>query len=270
VTAAAAYTRAALAVFKRDFLIFTSYRARPISQFLGVAASVTLFFYVSRLVDTPQFRTPAEYFTFVVVGLALLRAILSAFNFHSSSVRHELVAGTFERMLTSPFGATAGTVAMLLFPFTLALFLGLITVAFAAIVFGVPLEWPTLPLVLPASVLAALAFAPFPLVIAALVIVFKQATGASRLIVFAVAVVSGALFPVELLPGWLRWASDVQPFTPAIDMLRHLLVGTALEDPASVVILKVIAFAALLLPLSVLLLRTAIEWGRRRATIIEY
>lgn len=266
----AAYGRAALAILKRDALIFISYRARLFGQFLGAAAAVTLFFYVSRLVDTPQFPSPEDYFAFALIGVVFLRALIVSLSGLVAMVRQELVAGTFERMVTSPLGPTAGTVAMTLFPFFLALLLSVATLAFAAVVFDAPLEWSTVPLALPVAALVALALAPFCLLTAAAVLLFKQATAAVRFFIIAISVVAGFYFPVELLPGWIRWAADVQPFTPAIDLLRHLLVDTPLQAPVSELVVKVAAFTAVLLPLSVVAVSTAIEIGRRRATLIEY
>ena len=75
---------------------------------------------------------------------------------------------------------------------------------------------------------------------------------------------------MALLPGWIRWTSEIQPFTPLIDLLRHVLVGTPLEDAASIAVLKVLAFVAVLLPLSIYVLHATIQMTRRRATLIEY
>jgi len=270
VSGIAAYGRAALAILKRDALIFVSYRARLFGQFLGLALAVTLFFYISRLVDTPQFPSPEDYFVFALIGLLFARALIATLSGIVGMLRQELVAGTFERMVTSPLGPTAGTAAMMLFPFTLALVLSIGALAFAAIAFGAPLEWSTVPLALPVAALVALALAPFCLLLAAAVLLFKQATAAVRFFVIGISVVAGFYFPVELLPGWIAWASEVQPFTPAIDLLRHLLVDTPLHAPVSELVLKVAAFTAVLLPLSVFAVSTAIETGRRRGTLIEY
>jgi ABC-2 type transport system permease protein len=32
--------------------------------------------------------------------------------------------------------------------------------------------------------------------------------------------------PTDSMPGWLRWFTDYQPFTPWIETLRGLLLGT--------------------------------------------
>ena len=39
-------------------------------------------------------------------------------------------------------------------------------------------------------------------------------------------------------PAWTRWLSEVQPFTPAVDLLRNLLVHTPLRDGVLVDLLK--------------------------------
>lgn len=266
----AAYGRATLAVFMRDLLTFVSYRGRLPGQLIGVAAAVTLFYYVSRLVRTPEFPAPEDYFAFALVGIVVVRALGLSFGGLVGAVRQELVAGTFERMVTSPLGATLGIAAMTIFPLALSLFLGMATMAFGVVAFDVSLEWATVPLALPAAVLAALTLVPFCLMIAAAVIAFKQAGAAVRLFAITITVVSGLLFPVDLLPGWIRWMSDIQPFTPMVELLRHLLIGTALDDSVVLTVVKVLGFLVVLLPLALFVLRTAIERGRRRATLIEY
>jgi ABC-2 type transport system permease protein len=90
------------------------------------------------------------------------------------------------------------------------------------------------------------------------------------LIVTGLSLVAGLYFPIALLPGWIQWTSDVQPFTPAVDLLRHLLVGTPMHGSAGVAVLKLAAFAAVMLPVAILLLRAAVDRGRRKGTITEY
>jgi ABC-2 type transport system permease protein len=95
-------------------------------------------------------------------------------------------------------------------------------------------------------------------------------TGAVPFVTTALAFLGGFFFPVRLLPDWIEWTSDVQPFTPALDLLRHLLVDTPLRDPAWESLVKIAGFAALLLPLAALALHRAIVVCRRRGTLIEY
>jgi ABC-type uncharacterized transport system permease subunit len=89
-------------------------------------------------------------------------------------------------------------------------------------------------------------------------------------VIALLSIVGGLYFPVALLPHWAQVAAKLEPFTPATDLLRHLIVGSTVGGAPGVALLKLVGFAALLLPLSILGLTTAIRTGQRRGTIIEY
>lgn len=261
---------AAGAIFKRDLLLFASYRTRPFSLLFSTAVSLTLFYYLSRLVHSRAVGTPDDYYGFVVVGLIIFGVLTSTLSTPVTTVRAELQAGTFERMVLSPFGAVRAIASLLIFPVAEAMFLGTLSLAFAGLVFSLHLQWPDALLAIPVALLGALAFAPFGLVMAAAVVVVKQTNAGATLVITAVTLLAGVYFPVSLLPDWIRWASEVQPFTPAVDLLRNLLVGTPLRESAGIELLKLLGFTAVTMPLSLLLVRFSVEHSRRRGTIIEY
>ncbi len=102
-----------------------------------------------------------------------------------------------------------------------------------------------------------------------MIVRYKQAPGAAY-VVAAISLVAGFYFPPSLLPWWLEWASNVQPFTPAVELLRHLLVGQPLVHSAWVDVAKLLGFSAVLVPFGVAALVIAIERGRRSGTLTEY
>jgi ABC-2 type transport system permease protein len=257
------------AVIRRDFHVFLSYRTRLVSQALTSVFSLTLFYYVSRLVHVEGFTTPDRYFGFVVVGIALVGVLYSCFSV-SETIRQELVAGTFERLLLSPFGGVRGAVATTIFPLVYAFLLSAITLTVGALVFGLELHWSTVPLALPALILSLLAFLPFGLFFTALTIATKQANVGSSWIIALLSIVGGLYFPIALLPAWAQLAAEVQPFTPATELLRHFLVDAPMETSVGLALVKVVGFAEVLVPLSLYALHRAIRLGQRRGTIIEY
>jgi ABC-2 type transport system permease protein len=265
-----ALATAAAAIFKRDLLLFASYRSRLFTTLFTTAVSLTLFYYISRLVRSSVVGSPNAYYAFVVVGLIIFSVLTSTLSTPVGTLRAELQAGTFERMVLSPFGAVRSIASLLIFPLALSLATGIASLIYAGVVFGLDLHWSTVPLALPVALLGAIAFAPFGLAMAAAVVVFKQTNAGATFVITAVTLLAGVYFPVQLLPDWIEWASDAQPFTPAVDLLRHLLVATPLRDSVGVELAKLVIFAAVTLPLSLLLLRAAIERARRRGTIIEY
>jgi ABC-2 type transport system permease protein len=256
-------------IIRRDAILFASYRSQLVAQFLGPLFSLALFYYISHLLTAKSIHSPGGYFGFVIVGLVIVQIVTVSMGVMPVTVRQELVSGTIERFLVSAHGPVNGILGTMLFPLINALFSGLLMLVIAAVVFGLPLASTAL-LAVPVALLGTLAFMPFAFFLVALVLAFKQASSASQFIVAGIAIVGGLYFPTTLLPDWIRWASDVQPFTPATDLLRHLLVNTPLVHPAVVELLKLVGFVAVLLPAGVILLRTSIRYGQRNGTIAEY
>jgi ABC-2 type transport system permease protein len=260
---------AAYAIFRRDLHVYVSYRTRMVSQLLTSVFSLTLFYYISRLVHVSGFVTPNDYFGFVVVGIALVSVLYSCFAI-AETVRQELVAGTFERLLLSPFGAIGGMVAMTLFPLLFSFVLAAITLGLGVVLFGLELHWSTVPLSVPAMALALLAFIPFGMFFAAVTVATKQGNVGTSWFIALISIIGGLYFPITLLPGWAQTLGEIQPFTPATELLRHLLMDSPQANSTAVTVAKLIGFAMVLVPASLFALHHAIRYGQRRGTIIEY
>jgi ABC-2 type transport system permease protein len=269
-SAARAAVIAGGAVFRRDLAVRLSYRARFVSQLLSAFFSLTLFFYISRLVRVESFASGDAYYAFAVVGLVILQVLNSTLQAPPTNLRQELVAGNFERIVVSPAGPVSTLTSMLVFPLVYTLALALMMLVFAGLVFDMSVHWATLPLAVPVALLAGLSFAPFGLLLLSLVLIFKQAVSGTTWIVAGISLIAGLYFPVSLLPNWIEWASEIQPFTPAADLLRHLIVDTPLQHAAWVDVLKLAGFAAVLFPISAWCVAAAIERARRTGTITEY
>lgn len=267
-TALRLHADAAAALLWRDILVYRTYRFRVVTENLGLVFSLALFYYLSRLVHVDAFDSPDAYFAFVVVGLLILQVVQSSFML-PGQLRQELVAGTFERMVVSPFGPVGSIVSLLIFPVVYALVLATITLLLAAALFGLPVSWSTAALAWPIAFLGSLCFASLALGFAAATVRFKQAPGTAYVLA-VISIVAGLYFPVALLPDWIEWTSAVQPFTPTVNLLRHVLAGLPLEDPVWLELLRLAAFAAVLVPLGVFLVSRAVESGRRHGTITEY
>lgn len=267
---APAYLSGMLALVRRDFALFISYRLRLISTIFTTVFALVLFYYVSRLVSVGEFATADEYFAFVVIGMVTLNVLTSTLQTGPSAIRQELVAGTFERMLVSPFGAVASVVSMMIFPFVYGVLLSVITLLVADLFFGMSISWDTAPLAVPVAALGAASFVPFGLLIAGLVIAIKQADALTAFVVAGMSIVAGLYFPISLLPDWIQWASEVQPFTPSVDLMRHYLIDRPYDGSIELALLKLLGFSVVLTPLAVAALMGAIKLGRRRGTVTEY
>jgi ABC-type uncharacterized transport system permease subunit len=88
--------------------------------------------------------------------------------------------------------------------------------------------------------------------------------------VTGISFIAGFLFPVALLPAWIQWTSEVQPFTPTVQLLRNTLAGTPIDGSLALALIKIGLAAAVLLPFSCWVLAAGIRASQRRGTVIEY
>ncbi|HEX3976855.1 MAG TPA: ABC transporter permease [Solirubrobacteraceae bacterium] len=264
----AGYLDAVAAVVRRDMRIFLTYRFRWLTRIVGTLLTLTTFYYVSKLARADAVGNHASYFAFLLVGIVALPVLTGAMTI-AQFVRQELVAGNFERFLVSPTGPVVGILAMLLFPVAFALFLAAITMALGILLFGVHVDLGGIPLTLGVMALGCIAFASIGLLFVGALIAFKSSAGVTWVIA-GLGLVGGVYFPLSLFPGWIRWAGSVQPLTPTIELLRHLLVGTPLAHAAWVDWLKLAGFAAVLLPVSTYALSQSLKLSRSQGTIMEY
>lgn len=262
------YGAAVGATIRRDWLVFTSYRMRLASQLLGLLFSLTMFYFISRLVRVNAVGLSNHYYAFAVIGIVIM-SVLTASLTASQLVRAELMQGNFERVMVSPLGPIGGIVAVMAFPILYAVALAAVMLGLAAGIFGIPIDGTGVPLSLVVAGLGTAAFAGIGLLFVSMLLAFKSSLGATGVIA-GLSLLGGAYFPVALFPGWIRWVSDVQPFTPTVDLLRHLLIGTPALQPEWLELMKLGGFTAVLVPLALSTLRLAIRASRRRGTILEY
>jgi ABC-2 type transport system permease protein len=262
--------RASLAVLKRDFLVASSYRGRFLTGLVGGFANIAIFYYISRLVRLEDSFSPDEYFAFVTIGVLIYTVVSATLTTPHMQLRQELVAGTFERFLLAPGGTIASIVSLLLFPVAYALLTASAMLVFAAVVFGVDLQWSTIPVGVPLALLAIVAFAPFGILLQASVVIGKKAPPGANYLILVISLIAGLYFPVALLPDWVQWTSEVQPFTPAVDLLRWSLVGQPLAESAWLEVAKLAGFAAVMVPAAIVVMVAMLGQSRRRGTILEF
>lgn len=262
------YLEAVGATVKRDAAVFVSYRFRFVSQVLTMLLTMTMFYYISKLVRPGVVGPQGRYFAYVVVGIVSLSVLTAALN-TVQLVRMELLTGTFERIVISPVGPVGGVLALVAFPILYAIALAGLMLLAAAGIFGFPVHVAGIPAALGVSALASLAFTCIGLLFVAGLLVFKSAMGAAWAIA-GLSILGGVYFPLSVFPGWLRWFAHVQPFTPAVDLLRHVLLGTPTVAAGWLELVKLAGFTVALMPLSAWVLGRAVHLSRRRGTLLEY
>ena len=125
-------------------------------------------------------------------------------------------------------------------------------------------------LALPAVLLAVLAMVGFAYLLAAIVLIIREANFFVDTMQFAVGMMSGTAFPVTLLPGVLQPIALALPTTYAIDILRSQALGSRPLFDARLEYLVLLVLTGLTYPLGRWAFARAEVTMRRRGMLAQY
>jgi ABC-2 type transport system permease protein len=177
----------------------------------------------------------AEYLEFVVPGILLIGVALGATG-TAISVAMDMLEGIVARFKTMAIFRPSVLTGHVLGSMVQTM-LSLVVVTGVALLIGfrssaTPIEW-----VAAAGSMALIAFALTWLCVA-FGLVSKTVEAASNLpqpLVYLPFLGSGFV-PTDSMPAGLRWFAEYQPFTPIMDTVRGLLLGTAIGNSAVIAV----------------------------------
>lgn len=240
-----------------------------ILQLLGIVGTLIIFFSIGKLV-APGTESLVEYggqyFPFALIGLVVSDYFNTGLRSFSNRLRLAQTTGTLEAMFTT----AASPRLVLLFSGTWDFFVSTLRLALGIGISVLFLDVHFDANVAAATVIALLSLATFValgLFAAALILVIKRGDAVAALGNIFATVFAGALFPISVLPDWLRWVAYILPLHYALDGLRRsLLVGDGLAELSTNVAVLGLS-VAVLVPASMFGLGFAIEYVRREGSI---
>ena len=258
------------ALIRRDFQITRSYRVAFLMDIVFAFLNLAVFFYISRTfknAETVALAGAPTYFAFAAVGIALTSVIETASVGLGRKMREEQLTGTLEALLAQP-------ITIVEFAFGIAGFPFLFATARALLYLGIAVVWANISLgsasilgFLVVLLMAGAAFFGLGILLGAVVLVVKRGDMLIGMLLFGMSFVSGALYPVDVLPGWMQAIGRVVPTRFAFDGIRAAIFnGHGWGEDA----LVLLAFAVFGIPLAIWLFRESLLLTRRRGTLGQY
>jgi ABC-2 type transport system permease protein len=262
------------AFVRRDLMVALSYRGAFVMDVVNLATQAVMFWFIGKMVDPATLPTyggsRATYMEFVAIGMVLSLVIALLLQRVATAVRQEQMIGTFESLLATPTATTTvqvGSAAfdLLYVPIRAAIFLIIIALAFG-LSFDVGGVLPALSVML--------AFVPFVwglgLLSAAAMLTFRRGGGGVVIGATVLGLLSGAYFPLDLLPGWLQAIASVNPIAIAIDGVRQALLSGDGWSSLQPDVLLLVPMAAASLAAGVAAFRLGLAREHRNGTLGLY
>jgi ABC-2 type transport system permease protein len=180
----------------------------------------------TRLKAIPTGEENLPYIDFLAPGV-LAQSALFISIFYGIQIIWERDAGILAKLLVTPTPREA-LIAGKAFAAGIRAFSQVVIVLVLSAILGVALTTNPLRLAAAAAAvwLAAAFFSCLSMSIAGIVLKRERLMGIGQAIMMPLFFASNALYPVELMPGWLQTVSHFNPLSYEVDALRGLLLGT--------------------------------------------
>jgi ABC-2 type transport system permease protein len=262
--------RVIFGIVGRDFSIARSYRLAFVLDIVFVVINLAVFFFISRTfknATTADLHGAPSYFAFAAVGIALATVIDTASAGLARRVRDEQLTGTLEVLLTHPLRVAELAFGLAGFPFLFALIRTTVYLLIVALWADIHLNVEKVLGLVVVLVASGVAFCALGVFLAAVTLVIKRGDTIVGMLVYAMGFISGAFFPVSVLPGWIEAIGRVMPTRFAFDGLRSAMFqGSGWVGDVGALVL----FGILGIPLALWLFQRALDIGRRRGSLGQY
>ncbi len=211
--------RAVSIVWRRELIRFRSDRLRAVTAL--VQPVLFLFVLGTGLSRLASAGLPAgvDFRTFIYPGVLAMSVLFTAI-FSAASIVWDREFGFLREMLVAPVRRWAIVVGKCLGGATVATFQGIIFLALAGVA-HVPYA-PTLLLTLVGELLLlSFTLTAFGVMMAARIKQIQAFMALTQMVVMPLFFLSGALYPLNGLPGWLTVLTRIDPLTYIVSPMRH-------------------------------------------------
>ncbi len=261
------------AFLQRDLREAASYKFSFIFSVVGILMSSATFYFISRLIAPGTASLAAyggDYFSFALIGIAFSGPLGVFQEGLPQVVRSAQVSGTLESLLVTRTPMPVILFGSSLYPLVFALLRTAVQIALAVAVFGMRLGHINVPAFLVVLILTAVCFVSLGMLSASFLLVYKLGNPVSWFFGSVSGLLGGLLFPVAVLPPWLRGLSFFLPITHALEGLRLSLLSSTTFARVLPSIAALAVYAAVLLPLGFWTFRLATRKAKRDGTLTHY
>jgi ABC-2 type transport system permease protein len=212
--------RAIRIVWKRELIRFRSDKLRMVTSLV----QPLLFLFIlgsglQRLSSTSTHGVNLK--TFIYPGILCISVMFTAM-FSAASIVWDREFGFLREMMVAPIRRSSIVIGKCLGGATVASIQGAIVICLAGFV-KVPYAPVLILEILALQLLLAFSITAFGVMVAARITQMQAFMGVMQMVVMPMFFISGALFPVAGLPGWLAVLNRLDPLTYAVDPMRKLV-----------------------------------------------
>jgi ABC-2 type transport system permease protein len=260
--------RVAGALFQRDLGITRSYRAAFFVEIIQTLFAVAAFYFLASFVQSEEVARALpqgdSYFAFAIIGIAFFDFLTLSMLTFEVALEEARQNGALEPLMVSQTPFALILLGSAVYPYVMMTLRSAIWIGWAIVAFDFPFRganWLGAALVLLASVLA---FVGLGIISVGYTMLYKRGNPVRWAFLGIAGLVSGILYPVSVLPETLQFVARLIPVTYSLAGMRAALLDGAGIAELWPSLRALLIFAALILPVSIVVF----GWAVRRTKII--
>jgi ABC-2 type transport system permease protein len=262
------------AFVKRDFQNDISYKLSFLLQVFGIFINVSVFFFLSKLLGAAQIPQLSQYggnyFAFVLIGIAFNYYLNVALYSITQSIREGQMTGTLEALLVTQTEIPTIIISSSIYSFLFATLRVIIFLIIGVLIYGLDLTRANYLGALIILIISIISFSSFGILSASFVMVLKRGDPVAGIFNGISWLLGGVYYPIAILPVWLRAFSYFIPVTYSLEGMRLALLKGASCYQLLPNILSLLAFTAVLMPISIYAFQFAIRLAKRDGSLTHY
>ncbi|WP_407270259.1 ABC transporter permease [Radiobacillus sp. PE A8.2] len=219
-----------IAIWQRDVIKFFRDRARMVGSFAMPFMFLILFGSgmsgaMSSMMGAGGTSGALADFDFVefmfpgIIGMTVFNTAI----FSALSVVQDKEFGYMREILVAPISRVSIAIGKVLGGSTVALFQGLMMLIFVPFI-GVSISFMMILQLIPVMFLVAFALSSIGLLIASTLKTSQAFQMVIQVLIFPMLFLSGALFPLNGMPGWMNFIVKINPLTYCVDMFKKIIL----------------------------------------------
>jgi ABC-2 type transport system permease protein len=209
-------------IWQREMIRFFRERSRAVTQFVQPLLYLLVFGTGLGAAVRTDAVAGQNYRVFLLPGVIVMTALFTSM-FGAMTIVWDREFGFLREVLVAPVGRASIIAGKALGGATTAGIQGIAILIFAPVV-GLHLDWTRVVKVIPALLLFALTINLLGIALAARMTTMQGFMVIMNFITLPLFFLSGAIFPLTTIPGWLRVGAVIDPATYAVDAIRHSLI----------------------------------------------
>jgi ABC-2 type transport system permease protein len=258
----------------RDFINETSYKFAFLMQFINIFISTLTFFFLSKLFGQAVVSRlepyGGNYFSFVLIGIALFSYLQVSMQSLSSSIRQGQQLGTLEALLVTQTEIPTIILSSSIYSYILTSFRVIVYLILGVVVFGMEIGHANLAAGLVILLLTIVAFSSLGIISASFVMVLKRGDPVSWIFAGLSGLLGGLLYPISVLPDWLQNLSYLLPITYSLEGMRLALLKGYSLGALMPNIVPLAIFSIVVLPISVMIFGYSVKKAKMDGTLAQY